>query len=296
MGNYYSSPTGTPWGPRQMPNSTFQRVPTPSFDGSTPWKDFLVQFELIAELNGWDERCRSLQLAASLRGPAQAVLADLEPRRRRSFHLLVDVLEQRFGSSNQTEVFKAMLRNRSRKPTESLPELAHDIKRLLSRAYPDASREMKETLAKDFFIDALGDGDVKWKVYQARARSLEEAVTVAVEFEAFTLAETKKNPTRKLAVRTVNEKTEPNPKSGTVDELTKTLTEALAKGFENLTQQLSQLQAGKNMVGHGKSKKKRTNDGKCWECGEAGHFSRDCPRKNQKQTPRVETEPKGNDQ
>ncbi|PIK38533.1 hypothetical protein BSL78_24626 [Apostichopus japonicus] len=117
--------------------------------------DYLVQFELIAELNGWDEFTQALQLAASLRGPANAVLADLEPRRRRDFGLLVDALEHRFGRRNQTELFKAMLRNRSRQPSETLPEMAHDIKRLLSRAYPDASLEMKETLAKDFFIDAL---------------------------------------------------------------------------------------------------------------------------------------------
>ncbi|KAJ8034222.1 hypothetical protein HOLleu_20966 [Holothuria leucospilota] len=61
---------------------------------------------------------------------------------------------------------------------------------------------MRETLAKDYFIDALGDSESKWKVYQARPRCLEDAVTIAVELEAFGLAESRKSiPPRKLAAR-----------------------------------------------------------------------------------------------
>ncbi|PIK37507.1 hypothetical protein BSL78_25662 [Apostichopus japonicus] len=216
----------------------------------------------------------------------------MEPVRRRRFHLLVDALEQRFGKRNQTEVFKAILRNRSRNPTETLPELAHDIKRLLSRAYPDASLEMKETLAKDFFIDALGDSDIKWKVYQARC--LEDAVTVAVELEAFGLAESKKSSSRKLAVRAVGEKVEPKMKTEVGDELAKTLMTALEKGFQNLTQQLSQLQTSRQSGPGGYRRK--MNDGKCWECGETGHFSRDCPERKKGQTFPKEYKRQGNEQ
>lgn len=63
--------------------SATHRAPPTTCDGSTPWKDYLVNLELTAELNEWDDHCRSLQLAASLRGPEQAVLADSEPVRRR---------------------------------------------------------------------------------------------------------------------------------------------------------------------------------------------------------------------
>ncbi|KAJ8017967.1 hypothetical protein HOLleu_44301 [Holothuria leucospilota] len=183
------------------PTDRPQRVKAPPYDGSTPWEDYVVQFELIAELNEWDERTKALQLAASLRGKAQAVLADLEDGKRRKFSTLVDSLVQRFGRANQTELFRTLLRNRSRQSGETIPELAHDIQRLLSKAYPKASVEMKETLAKEAFIDASGDSDIRWKIYQARPKSLKEAVCIATELEAFNLAEQKKGVTKRLGVR-----------------------------------------------------------------------------------------------
>ncbi|KAJ8018699.1 hypothetical protein HOLleu_43170 [Holothuria leucospilota] len=81
---------------------------------------------------------------------------------------------------------------------------------------------MKETLAKDYLIDALGDSETKWRVYQARPRQLEDAVTIAVELEAFGQAESRKSaPSRKLAARTVEKKEDAPVTSNSVEELTK---------------------------------------------------------------------------
>lgn len=40
----------------------------PTFDGSTSWQDFLVQFEMIAYANKWDDGQKAYELATSLRG------------------------------------------------------------------------------------------------------------------------------------------------------------------------------------------------------------------------------------
>ncbi|PIK44772.1 Retrovirus-related Pol polyprotein from transposon [Apostichopus japonicus] len=111
----------------------------------------------------------------------------------------------RFGQANQTELFRTLLRNRSRQPGETVSELAHDTQRLLSRAYPHASVEMKETLAREFFIDAVGDSDFRWKIYQARPKTFNEAVSIAVELEAFALSEQKRGNIKR--VRAVGERT-----------------------------------------------------------------------------------------
>ncbi|KAJ8035748.1 hypothetical protein HOLleu_19521 [Holothuria leucospilota] len=159
--------------PRAQGNSSY-RVKVPSFDGSTPWEDYIVHFDMISELNGWDDTAKALQLAACLKGIAQAVLADLDESKRRAFQSLTEALTQRFGKANQTELYRTLVRNRSRHPGESIPELVHDIRRILSRAYPNASIEMKKTLAKEHFIDSISDSDSRWKVYQARPKSLEK--------------------------------------------------------------------------------------------------------------------------
>ena len=53
-----------------------------------------------------------------------------------------------------------------RKKEESLPELAEDVDHLTRLAYPGAAPEMIEVLAKDQFIDALADEDIRHCVRQ----------------------------------------------------------------------------------------------------------------------------------
>lgn len=75
------------------------------------WEDYLVQFELLAELNGWSAREKAIYLAANLRGAAQAVLGDLDITKRRDFTALITALGQRFSPANRTEMFRVQLKN-----------------------------------------------------------------------------------------------------------------------------------------------------------------------------------------
>jgi hypothetical protein len=52
-------------------------------------------------------------------------------------------------------------------------------------AYPRAAMKMHEDLTKDQFVEALGDGEIRWSVFQARPKNLTEALKVALELEAF---------------------------------------------------------------------------------------------------------------
>ena len=40
------------------------------YDGSTPYEDYVVQFEMVAELNDWNEKSKAHFLAGSLNGSA----------------------------------------------------------------------------------------------------------------------------------------------------------------------------------------------------------------------------------
>ena len=263
-----------------------------------------MQFELVAELNRWGERTKALQLAASLRGPAQSVLADIEENKRRVYKSVVNSLEQRFGRANQTELFRTLLRNRSRKQGESIPELAHDIQRLLARAYPNASVDMKRTLAKEFFVDAIGDSDSRWKIYQSRPRNLEEAVSIAVELEAFTLAEQKKaappDPAqKKFTVRAVTEEKEVKKAETAEEGLGGALGIALAKGFSELTEHITALmkkEQRKNASPPYENRAERLKSIKCWNCGEMGHYKNNCPLPTNDESQSISMTKKGNEQ
>ena len=95
------------------------------------------------------------------------MLGDLDKTQCTSYMDLVAALDSRFGTSNRTEMFRASLQSCTHKPEETLTELAQAIWRLTRQAYPDAMVSLRESIAKDQFIEALADPELHWKVHQA---------------------------------------------------------------------------------------------------------------------------------
>jgi len=165
------------------------KVKAATYDGSSNWLDYKAHFEVVAELNKWSYHEKGLYLAASLRGQAQGVFGNLG--KTNDYLTLVTALEERFAPPNQTELYRVQLRERRQKATESLSELGQDVRRLTNMAYPTAPADVRETLAKEQFIDSLISSDLRIRVKQARPKNLNDAVRHAVELEAYNRAEKK---------------------------------------------------------------------------------------------------------
>ena len=58
----------------------------------------------------------------------------------------------------------------------------------MRKAYPDASTELQDVLARDHFIDALYEEDLRLRIRQARTQSLQVALETALGVESFQLA------------------------------------------------------------------------------------------------------------
>lgn len=162
------------------------------YDGSDDLEEYLTQFNLLAELNGWNYRSKALLLASSLSGSARAILNELTERERRDFDSLVSVLKNRFGSINRAEVFRAELQSRVRYRNETLPELAQSIKKLTRRAYPGTTALVRDTLALDYFIDAIPETEIRLRLREVGPKTINEAENIAVRLEAFRLADRQK--------------------------------------------------------------------------------------------------------
>jgi hypothetical protein len=158
------------------------------YDGTSPWDAYKAQFELLAELNSWTDAEKAMFLAINQRGSALSFLGNLPPRSRTDYAALTEALDSRFGVAHQAELNRTRLRIRRRRRDEGLPELAEDVERLTRLAYPDADRTMLELLAKDQFIDALWNDDIRLRVRQARPPTLRAALEHALEFESYELA------------------------------------------------------------------------------------------------------------
>ena len=158
-----------------------------TFDGSVHWADYKAHFDACAEINGWTDKEKGLYLAVTFRGQAQGVFGNLSAKANDYFELS-NALQERFAPPNQTELYRVQLKERRQKATESLTELGQDIWRLINLAYPKAPADLRETLAKEQFIDALVSSDMRLRIKQARQTSLNMAVRHAVEL-AFNKAE-----------------------------------------------------------------------------------------------------------
>ncbi|MCG8046215.1 MAG: hypothetical protein JAY66_11110, partial [Candidatus Thiodiazotropha taylori] len=133
------------------------------------------------------------------------MLSDLTLEVKYDYDRLVAALTNRFEPENQCDIYKAQIKQRMRKKDEPLTELAQDITRLTRMAYPSAVQDLRDTLAKDCFVEALNDAELEMFVCQKEPETLEEAVRVALKYEAFSHSRRKRLMTSKSSVRMQHE-------------------------------------------------------------------------------------------
>ena len=201
-----------------------------TYDGTEDLNEYLTHFNIVAKLNGWDHKLRSLYLASSLTGGARALLNDLDSDKQEDYDSLVEALKSRYGTANRAEVFKTQLQTRSRQKNESIQELAQAILKLAKKAYPTANSEMIEVLALDHFIDALPQPDLRLRVREMRPKNIMEAEKTAVTLEAFRLADKQREKNLRVIEAGANDK------DG----------ESLEDQVKKLTQEEDQMRRGSN--------------------------------------------------
>ena len=251
------------------------------FDGSTPWRDYKAHFESCALINGWAPLQKAQFLAASLRGPAQEVLADLEKGTLQNYSSLQRRLERRFGPGEQAESFLTELRARTRKQGESLQELGQAIRRLTALAYPELKRDVRERLSKGHFSDAIPEPEIRAGIFRAHPKNLDEAIRAALETEAYLATERQRLGIRKPATKFTRKiQGEAQLAENTTDNVAK-----LTQEIKDLGKLVKDLYRDIHDGDHGSARPrgpKNPQDGSaCFNCGKSGHWKRECPMRNQ---------------
>ena len=245
--------------------------------------DYRAHFDAVAEINGWSQVEKGLYLAVSLRGQAQGVFGNIS-NQSKDYEKLVKALEERFAPPNQTELYRVQLRERRQTASETLSALGQDIRRLTNLAYPTAPFDVRETLAKEQFIDALHSSDIRLRVKQARPSDLNDAVRHAVELEAFHRTERKKQEGQGYLFSANASDPKPQEKSditiSKMDQLTETL-QLIQNELKSLKTQRPgykrykpQGQWRPNQRAPGSPRKRE-----CYRCGSTEHFIKDCNQK-----------------
>ena len=201
-------------------NSHFKMKPQ-TFNGT----DFISQYEITCEINGWQYKEKSLYLANCLTGEARSLLNELDHEGKRDYNTLVEKLRNRFGSVNKSEIYRTQLKSRTRNKGETIPELAQVIKKLVRQAYPGVNKEVIETLSLDYFIDAITDSDLRLRLREAGPKSLENAEQTAVRIEAYKIADKQRS---RLVGRVDFDKEQKRDEQGKSPGQIETLSEAIS--------------------------------------------------------------------
>ena len=254
--------------------TTGVKIKPATYDGTSSWVDYKAHFDVCAELNGWSEKEKGMYLAVSLRGQAQGVFGNIA-NKSHDYLQLVASLEERFAPPNQIELYRVQLRERRQKASETLSELGQDIRRLTNQAYPSAPADLRETLAKEQFIDGLVSSDMRLRVKQARPVSLNDAVWHAVELEAFNRAERKQLEGQGY-MRSTSEKV-PEQKTSIEDDL-----KSLTKVVSDLGRSVDFLKRQKSWTprppGSNNRDQRQKQKRACFKCGSEEHLIAKCPQ------------------
>ena len=235
------------------------------YDGKNSWADYLVQLDIAAQLNDWDESQKAMELATSLEGAPRGVLAEVSPQNRFNFQVLVDKFAQRFEPEAQTATYQSQLQSRKRRRNESIPELVQEISRITRKAYPAADSQTRDTLAVSSFISALGNEAQQLFLYQKDPRTLEDAGKAALGYETFQATVSKETS----YVRMVKDTGEPPAWA--------------CEWMSRINKLEKRLQQGTPQQGRHWGPTSKNGDtgsfrrGTCFHCGSEEHFIRQCP-------------------
>jgi len=92
-------------------------------------------------------------------------------------------IRQRFGESTQPERCKLELKNRRRRPAESLQNLHANIRHLAILPFPQLENTVREVVACHYFIDALDNPTLELALRERLVKHPDIALTEALKLE-----------------------------------------------------------------------------------------------------------------
>ena len=226
------------------------------------FKSWLAQFNQYAKLACIPESEMKDFMLTLLDQPAFRAVQLLRLPDDTSISIFKARLIERFDLGKTVADYKLLLKNRKQSKGETFDGFADAVLELTENAYPNASPEFRDELAKDKFSKGvLVNEEIREKFFLAQPKSLQEALRVLRSLESARAAS--HNYSKKIHCDVISGGSESKSE---IKEL-RELVVSTKKKLESLEEQL------------GKKNKKSLSSVKCYACQKMGHYASNCPEK-----------------
>ncbi|XP_062575414.1 uncharacterized protein LOC134237324 [Saccostrea cucullata] len=180
---------------------------------------------------------------------------------RRTFKILVQRMDQRFGSSKHKNRWLSKLEMRRRMPGENIADVGDDIRQLSQKAYSNLDIDAQESLALNHLYKII-PVEMKCRCIDKECSTVAEAVDVIERYESIMGDGDKK----KINVRHVDQ--EQAVKQPTGEQKSNNLEDTI----KSLINRLEKLESAQRM-----EPRKGNNSWTCFICNSPDHLMKDCP-------------------